>query len=207
MINVRRLEKAYIREYIEDFMLNVENFGYGFIEVKLSDPGETTEIVIGIDEAKVQLTRKPGSRVTIAAGVKVIKDGVATFYPDKSFNRWAYVLDTERNRMWLASSIRHGKYMVTDNRIKSDIEDIAIKNDWPITPVDGYDNAFSGYVRGNNTVEVEKLKEELDALKNKVKGETKPLTPLKKKRRAEKTNATVEEKKFEQQDLLEDNKE
>jgi len=179
---VRRLEKSYVKEYLEDFMLNVADFGYGFIEIKMKEPGETTEIVIGIDEAKVQVSRKPGSRMTVASGVQIIKDGVATFYPDTNYNLWAYVVDTERNRSWLASEIRYGKYTIPDRKIREEIEDLAVELDFPTTAVESRDSAFDGYVRGNSQEEKDLLKEEIESLKGKLEKAKKPLDGRRSKR-------------------------
>jgi len=207
MIINRRFEKEFIKDLLEDYTDNVETQGYGFIEVRMTESGETTEEIIGLDEAKVNMIRKPGSRVTMASGVTIIKDGHYRFYPDKNWIRYGYILDTERNRRWLAAELKRGKYQAADRRVDEEIKELARDLGMPTFPMAARDTALDNYLHdtGKNKTDkvalemrikeleeqlkskkvsveessVEDLEETIEKLEKKIEDKAKPLSGVK----------------------------
>ena len=171
----RKLLSEYVIEPLELMMEDVEFKGYNFIEVRHPEQGNTTRKIIGLDEAKVQTVRVPGSPVPIVSNIKIVKDGVVHFYPDQRFHRYGYVLDTKRNREWLSECLGDDTYKATDRDIQKQIEKLAKERGLPTVPVRSIGSKDIGYGRKDTEKEEEILNERIKELEEQLAEAKKPL--------------------------------
>jgi hypothetical protein len=183
----RKFTKAGIGEVLESLMYDAEDFGHNFIELRHLTPCETQDVIMGFDEARVVSRRTPGSRIATAQGVKVIQDGVLTFYPDTRNRRWAYMLDTPKNRKILAAGIVAPIVEVVDQGIKREIIALAEKEGFATEQVKTLDTSFDAYLNKGVPDEVLELNAELEELKKQLAAEKKKAKPLSGTKVAKKT--------------------
>lgn len=128
-MNVHKFIKHYTVEHeeLEQLISDAESMGYRFIEVKRGGFSKVRDHIAGLDELRPIMSRAYGTDVPVVQGMKIVKDGSVHFYPDNRAQRWGYVLDTPKNRRWLAAVLASEQYNVTDNKIKGEIIDLAIK--------------------------------------------------------------------------------
>jgi len=174
----RKFTKPGIGEVIESLMYDAEDFGHNFIELRHLTPCETQDVVMGFDEARVVSRRTPGSRIATAQGVKIIKDGVLTFYPDKQNRRWAYMLDTPKNRRILAAGIVAPLFEAVDQGIKREIIELAENEGFATERVVTMDTSFDAYLNKGVPDAVLELNAEVEALKKQLAEEKKKPKPL-----------------------------
>lgn len=177
----RKFSGAGVRDAIENLIFDAEEFGHNFIELRHLTPCSTQDVILGVEEARVISRRTVGSRVATAQGVKIIKDGVLTFYPDTRLRRWGYLLDTPKNRRWLASQLVSPLVEVVDSRIRNEIIELAEAEGFATERVQA-DVSLQNYLNKNvpdevleKNAEIEELKRQLAEEKKKAK-EAKPLS-------------------------------
>lgn len=146
-------------ENIESFIYEGEAQGYKFIELRLIKQCTTQDILMGVDELKLATARRPGQRMAVTTGGHIIKDGVLRFFPDKRLYRWGYMLDTPKNRKWLAAQLATPQVIISDPKIHEEIVKLAEELNIDITPKE-IDVSFDNYLVGK-TVEKDDDKEEL----------------------------------------------
>ena len=141
----RKFLKSDLKDVLETLIFDAEEFGHNFIELRHLTQCETQDVIMGVEEARIVSRRKPGSRVAVAQGVKIINDGVLTFYPDVRYRRWAYLLDTPKNRRWLAAQLISPLVDVVDpNRVCTTIATIASIDLYTVTKEDlDFDSGFN----------------------------------------------------------------
>jgi hypothetical protein len=95
------------------------------ILTKNSGSAERVE-VCGVESCKLVYGRAPGSSNVETRGISIIADGIVRFYPDRKGRMTGYLLDTDKNRKWLASTMSTGTYKITDAQVEREIKSIAI---------------------------------------------------------------------------------
>ena len=167
------------REILEANLSDAEMYGEKFIEVRSVIQGELEDIILGVEQAKVVTSRQFGQKIATATGVVRISDGELRFHPDNRFFRWGYLLDTPRNRRWLAGQLKYPQVIISDPAIQKEIEDLARKEGMATEAAPVQDLAFDNYLKGKETEEEIALKEKVEALEKELaeakKAKAKPL--------------------------------
>jgi hypothetical protein len=119
-----------IMEKISSDMEEIEMSGGGVIEVMLSQKSGNVKTFFGFDGYKV--VKAGGFGYDARMRVVIRKDVGIAFYPDEKGRCWGWIIDTEKNRKLLAGSIKHGTFIIVNNKIKEAIEDLAVSLGYPI---------------------------------------------------------------------------
>ena len=173
----RKFLKEVMKDVLETLIFDAEEFGHNFIELRHTTQCETQDVIMGLEEARVISRRRPGSRVATAQGVKVITDGVLTFYPDVRYRRWAYMLDTPKNRRWLAAQLQAPIVEVVDDTIRREIVELADKEGFATEKVQ-IDTSLSAYLNQGVPDEVVEMSKEIEELKKQLAEANKKAKPL-----------------------------
>lgn len=173
----RRFLKDGVKDMLETLTADAEEFGHNFIELRHLTQCETQDVILGLEEARVISRRKAGSRIATAQGVRIINDGVLTFYPDVRMRRWAYMLDTPRNRRWIASQLVSPLVEVADSQIKKEIIELAEAEGFSTVRVQT-DLSLKDYLNEGVSDEVVEMSEEIEELKRQLAEEKKKSKPL-----------------------------
>jgi hypothetical protein len=113
------------KERLEEIMDDAESFGYKFIELRLGNRSSYIEMICGLEEVKLNMSRAYGETVVSASGAVILKDGVVKFYPDNRSVCWGYMVDTENNRKWLAQQLSNSYVTIADKKIEEEIKELA----------------------------------------------------------------------------------
>lgn len=160
----RRIDEVK-RMYLESKIFDAEDLGHSFIELRHLTPCVTQDVLMGVEEIKFVQRRQPGSRVMVNAGAKVVCDGSLIFYPDDRGRRWAYMLDTKRNRKWLAGQLISPIVEVVDPNIKKEIISLAEELGLATKRAAITDHSFDAYLNAGVPDEVLRKDEEIEELK------------------------------------------
>jgi len=174
----RKFAKPGLNEAIETLVFDAEDLGYNFIELRHLTDCETQDVFMGLDEARINHRRKAGSRIATAVGVRIITDGVLTFYPDGRGRRWAYLLDTPKNRQWLAAQLVSPLVDVVDSGIKKEIYALAEEKGFPTERATTIDHSFDAYLNNGVADEVVEMSNEIEDLKKQLAEAKKKAKPL-----------------------------
>lgn len=129
-ITTRTIMNKKIMEKISSDMEEIEMSGGGVIEVMLAQKSGNVKTYFGFDGYKV--VKAGGFGYDARMRVVIRKDVGIAFYPDEKGRCWGWIIDTEKNRKLLAGAIKHGTFIIVSNKIKAEIEDLAVDLGLPI---------------------------------------------------------------------------
>jgi hypothetical protein len=164
---MRKFRNKFVGENIENMLLDGEDQGYSFIEVRSKIYGKSEEMICGPQELKLVKRRVAGQQFATNISAQIVEDGIVKFFPDKDMRLWGYVLDTPKNRIWLASTLSGNDVTIADVSVKNEIIKLAMEKGMP-TERTRADKSLDNYLSKEKTEtknENEALKAELAQLK------------------------------------------
>lgn len=120
----RSIYSKKIMEKITSDVEEIEMSGGSVIEVMLSEKSGNVKTYFGFDGYKIVKAGGFGYDAKMKASIR--RDVGISFYPDDKGRCWGWIIDTEKNRKMLAGLLRHGTFIIVSNKIKAEIEDLAV---------------------------------------------------------------------------------
>lgn len=200
-MNLHKFAEGFSQHYdvLETTIENAEAMGYSFIELRYNAPHSFIKKISGLDQLAIGVSRQAGSRSARENTANIIADGWLFFYPDKQNRPYGYLLDTPKNRKWLAVQLSKPKIIITDKTVKNEIISLAIKLGLPTELIKSVDKTINFSLKGDALKEAEGMSE-IDTLKAELakvqaekaeleafKADVKPLTQIAKARTAART--------------------
>jgi hypothetical protein len=122
-----------------------------------------TPCIVGLDEPIITKGGSTNFVATMDYTVNYNQDGILRFYPDEEDTCWGYLADTNRNREWLAGTLKNGWFKIVDGHARDEIKKLAIELNEPteVIPTD----ALKGYLKKDpKEIELEKMIKKTQAL-------------------------------------------
>jgi len=124
---VKKLQNRDTQERLQEYIDDAATLGYKFIEVMDVKRLTFGRAFIGVEELTIAEKRVPGQQAVSGLVPNIIKDGVLDFHPDGKGRCYGYVLDTQKNREFLASQLERPLCTVLDTTTLNEIKMLAIK--------------------------------------------------------------------------------